>query len=270
MILTSMGTEDIGKGRAPVYSYVDPSFRQARVFVRIRETAETLRRKTLLDNLKAFLAKEGLPAGVKRVEATGVFVLYTNMLHSLFSGQLWSSSLVFAAIGLMLSLLFRSLRLGFLALAPNVLPIAMILGIMGWLKVPLDMNNIMIASISLGIAVDDTLHYIFRFRKEIRRDGNYLRATFRCFSTIGKAMLLTSVINTAGFLVLALSNFVPTQNFGIFTALAMVAASFASLTLLPALILVLKPFGRRPAVEAAPEGERPAGERSSGAHGAAG
>ncbi|MCU0723878.1 MAG: MMPL family transporter, partial [Planctomycetes bacterium] len=262
MILTSMGTEEIGKGRAPLYAYVDPSFRRARVFVRIRETAETLRRQALIDGLKAFLEREGTPKGVKKVDVTGVFVLYTNMLYSLFSGQAWSSILVFLAIQVMMTILFRSFYVGFLALVPNLLPIAMILGIMGWAGIPLDMNNIMIASISLGIAVDDTLHYIFRFRKEIRVDGAYLRAMFRTFKTVGRAMLLTSVINTAGFLALAFSNFVPTQRFGLFTAFAMIAASFASLTVLPALILVLKPFGRKPATGPA---EGAAGGKDAGA-----
>jgi predicted RND superfamily exporter protein len=263
-ILTSMGGEEIGKGRAPIYSYVDPKFRHARVFVRIRESAETLRRMALLDNLKAFLAKEGMPPGVKKVEVTGVFVLYTNMLYSLFFGQAWSSILVFVAIQVMMTILFRSAYLGLLALLPNILPIAMILGIMGWTGIPLDMNNIMIASISLGIAVDDTLHYIFRMRKEIRVDGNYLRATFRTFKTVGRAMLLTSVINTVGFLALGFSNFVPTQRFGLFTAFAMVAASFASLTVLPALILVLKPFGKKPAIAGPGTGDGEPGPRTGG------
>jgi predicted RND superfamily exporter protein len=117
---------------------------------------------------------------------------------------------------------------------------------MGWLGVNLDMNNIMVASVSLGIAVDDTLHYLFRYREEIRRDGDYERAMARTHNTIGKAVVLTSVVIVSGFLTLSFSNFIPTQYFGIFTSIAMVAALLAAMTLLPACILIFKPFGRIP------------------------
>jgi predicted RND superfamily exporter protein len=239
--LTLMGSESVGPDQAPLYAYLDPTGRKARVFVRIRETADTLNRNRLVRELEEFLKKEVDVPGLK-VEVTGVFVLYANMLHSLFAGQTKTTVLVFGAILLMMVLLFRSIRLGLLAIVPNIVPVLFVLGTMGWLGVNLDMNNIMVASVSLGIAVDDTLHYLFRFRSEIRVDGDYEGALVRTHNTIGKAIVLTSVVIVSGFLVLAFSNFIPTRNFGVFTSLAMVTALLAAMTLLPAFILVVRPF----------------------------
>jgi predicted RND superfamily exporter protein len=259
-----MGTTEMGPGRAPLYSYLDPTGRIARVFVRIKETTPGLERRRLVNELKAFLDREAKVPGL-RVEVTGIFVLYANMLHSLFEGAAKSTLGVFVAILLMMVVLFRSVRLGFLAIVPNVIPILFVLGTMGWLGVNLDMNNIMVAlgtmgwlgvnldmnnimvaSVTMGIAVDDTLHYLFRYRREIQRDGDYEKAMERTHNTVGKAIVLTSVVIVSGFLVLAFSNFIPTQNFGVFSSLAMVAALLAAMTLLPACILVFKPFGKDP------------------------
>jgi len=245
--LDRMGTTEMGPGRAPLYSYLDPTGRIARVFVRIKETTPGLERRFLVNELKAFLDREAKVPGL-RVEVTGIFVLYANMLHSLFDGATKSTLGVFVAILLMMVVLFRSVRLGFLAIVPNVIPILFVLGTMGWLGVNLDMNNIMVASVTMGIAVDDTLHYLFRYRREIQRDGDYEKAMERTHNTVGKAIVLTSVVIVSGFLVLAFSNFIPTQNFGVFSSLAMVAALLAAMTLLPACILVFKPFGKEPHV----------------------
>ncbi|MHC4598311.1 MAG: efflux RND transporter permease subunit [Planctomycetota bacterium] len=243
--LSLMGSEAVGPDQAPLYAYLDPTGRKARVFVRLRETAETLNRNRVVRELRTFLAREIDVPGVE-VEVTGVFVLYANMLHSLFAGQTKTTLFVFGAILVMMIVLFRSLRLGLLAIVPNVVPILFVLGAMGWLGVNLDMNNIMVASVSLGIAVDDTLHYLFRYREEFHRDGDYVQAMVRTHNTIGKAIVLTSIVIVSGFLVLAFSNFIPTRNFGVFTSLAMVTALFAAITLLPACILVFRPFGRHP------------------------
>ncbi|GEM_PF-900042 len=260
--LTLMGGEEIGEDRAPLYAYMDPTCRIARVFIRIQETSETLDRKKLVDDLRAFLDEEIASPEVK-AEVTGVFVLYANMLHSLFDGQAKTSLLVFAAILVMMVILFRSPRLGLLALVPNVVPIAFVLGLMGWVGVNLDANNIMIASMCLGIAVDDTLHYVFRYREEIQKDGDSLGAMTRTHNTIGKAIVLTSLVIVSGFIVLAFSNFIPTRNFGLFSSLAMVAALLAAMTLLPACLVIFKPIGRKGApARKAGEGEE-AGKRDA-------
>jgi hypothetical protein len=165
------------------------------------------------------------------------------MLQSLFSSQILSLGVVMLGIALMLLILFRSFRLAVIGIAPNLLAAAIILGMMGWARIPLDMMTITIASITLGIAVDNSIHYIYRFRSEIDRIGDYVKTLHYCHANIGRAIFYTAITIIAGFSILMLSNFLPTIFFGVFTALGMAIALLASLTLLPRLILWLRPFG---------------------------
>jgi predicted RND superfamily exporter protein len=146
--------------------------------------------------------------------------------------------------------LFRSLKIALIALFPNLLSSGAVLAAMGWMNIPLDMMTITIAAISMGIAVDDTIHYIYRFKEEIKKDGDYMATLRRCHSSIGHAMYYTSITIIVGFSILVFSNFWPTIYFGLFTSLAMIIAMFAALTLLPQLIVVFKPF--KPEREAMP------------------
>ena len=170
----------------------------------------------------------------------GVLVLYHNMLLSLFRSQILTLGAVFLAIMLMFLVLFRSLRIAAVAIVPNVLSAGMVLGLMGWLGIRLDLMTITIAAITIGIAVDDTLHYIHRFRWELARDGAYWPAVLRSHRTVGRAMVYTSVTITLGFSILALSQFVPTIYFGLLTGFAMMVALIANLTLLPILLVWAK------------------------------
>ena len=140
-------------------------------------------------------------------------------------------------------ILFRSLKLALIALVPNLLAVSVVLGVMGWLKIPLDMMTITIAAISIGIAVDNTIHYIYRFRHEFQSETGYIKTVLQCHGSIGRAMYYTSLTIIIGFSILALSNFIPSIYFGLLTALAMFIALLAALTLLPQLIVVFKPFG---------------------------
>jgi len=126
----------------------------------------------------------------------------------------------------------------------NVLPVVAVLGIMGWLNISLDMMTITIAAIGVGIAVDDTIHYIHRFKNEFQKDRKYLNTMHRCHGSIGYAMYYTSVTIIIGFSILALSNFIPTVYFGLLTGLAMCVALLAALTLLPQMLILAEPFGR--------------------------
>lgn len=182
---------------------------------------------------------------------TGIYVLYANMLKSLVTSQLSSLAWVFIGIFLMLWLLFRSLRLALLGMLPNMLPVTVVLGVMGYTGVSLDLMTIMIASVSMGIAVDGTIHYVVRFRRELHalwatgtltRKECYQHAINRTHTSIGVGILYTSVSVIAGFAVLAMSNFLPTIRFGLLTAVAMFASLFGSLTLLPATLLLLRPI----------------------------
>ena len=177
------------------------------------------------------------------VHLTGIMVLYNNMLQSLFNSQILTLGITVMALMGMFLILFRSLKISFIAIFPNLLSIGVVLGVMGWLNIPLDMMTITIAAISVGIAVDNTIHYIHRFKQEIKVDGNYIKTVHRCHGSIGYAMYYTSITIIIGFSILVLSNFIPSIYFGLLTGLAMLIALIAALTLLPQLIVFFKPFG---------------------------
>ena len=178
-----------------------------------------------------------------QVHLTGMMVLYNNMLQSLFNSQIMSLGAVFLSILVMFVVLFRSFPLALIALLPNVLGAGMVLGIMGIGGIPLDMMTITIASICVGIGVDDAIHYVYRFGKEFELDRNYLAAMHRSHRSIGKAMYYTSLIVVLGFAILVFSNFRPSIYFGLLTGTAMLAMLLGDLLLLPKLILIFKPYG---------------------------
>ncbi|MBN2591871.1 MAG: RND family transporter [Sedimentisphaerales bacterium] len=215
---------------------------EVRFWVRVIDSDKTLRRNELLKKIRADLTGK-LELDPERVHLTGLLVLYNNMLQSLFGSQTLTLGITVLVLTGMFLVLFRSLKIAVIAMVPNVLPILLVLGIMGWLDIPLDMMTITIAAISLGIAVDDTIHYIHRFRNEFQTDRKYLPTMHRCHGSIGRAMYYTSVTIIIGFSILVLSNFMPSVYFGLLTGLVMLVALVAALTLLPRLIILGKPFG---------------------------
>lgn len=221
--------------RPLVKPYVNEDWSQARIFIRMKETAPTLDRNAVIQDVKAYLA-ERLAKEEVRAEVTGIFVLYTNMLNSLLSSQIDSLLIVYATIGLMLIVLFRSIVLGLLALLPNILPISLVLGTMGWTGITLDMATVMIASVALGIGVDATIQYIVRFRAELAGGRPVEECVAHTHATVGQGVLYSCATVCCGFLILALSNFKPIIYFGLFTALAMFAALIGTLTVLPGLL----------------------------------
>ena len=221
--------------------YVSVADNQARLSVRILDSREGLQRDMLLKQIERD-AVELLGFAPGEVRLTGMMVLYNNMLQSLFQSQILTLGGVFFGIMLMFLILFRSLKLALIAMVPNLLAAMLVLGMMGWLGIPLDIMTITIASITIGIAVDNTIHYIVRFKAEFAHDGNYVEALKRSHNSIGKAIFYTSVTIIMGFSILALSNFKPTIYFGLLTAFAMGVALLGALTLLPKLIVIFKPF----------------------------
>ena len=222
--------------------YVSVEHNEVRFSVRVRDSEKTLKRNQLIKKIhENLLNKFGLKAN--QVHLTGMLVLYNNMLQSLFKSQIQTLGVVILALMGMFMILFRSLKISMIAIFPNLLSIGVVLGVMGWLNIPLDMMTITIASISVGIAVDDTIHYIHRFRREIRFDQDYIATLHRCHGSIGHAMFYTSVTIIIGFSILVLSNFIPSIYFGLLTGLAMLIALMSALTLLPRLLVVFKPFG---------------------------
>lgn len=222
--------------------YVSEENNEARISIRILDSLKDLRRKELLEQIKSDLV-EKLGLEEDKVQITGILVLYNNMLQSLFKSQILTLGVVMAGIALMLVILFRSLLLAIIGIIPNILAASIILGLMGLLRIPLDMMTITIAAITIGIAVDNSIHYIYRFREELPKTGNYVETMHYCHANIGKAVFYTAITIIIGFSILVMSNFIPTIYFGLLTALAMFIALFAALTLLPKLILILKPFG---------------------------
>ena len=222
--------------------YIASDHNQARLTVRLIDSQANLNRNQVLTQIESKLV-EDLGYKQEEVQLTGMAVLYNNMLQSLFDSQIKTLGVVFAAITLMFLILFRSLPLALIGIAPNLLAASSVLGLMGWLGLPLDLMTITVAAIAVGIAVDDTIHYIHRFKVEFSKDRNYTATLYRCHDSIGRAMLYTSLTVIAGFSILVLSNFTPTIYFGLLTSLAMAMALIGSLTLLPQLIRMFKPFG---------------------------
>ncbi|EAT13623.1 MMPL family transporter [Bermanella marisrubri] len=222
--------------------YASPDHDQARINMRILDSQPDLKRDELLKRIHTGLQEE-LGLSEDEYMVSGMMVLYNNMLQSLFKSQILTLGAVFVGIMLMFMFLFQSWKLAVIAIVPNLLSAATVLGVMGWAGMPLDMMTITIAAIAIGIAVDDTIHYIHRFKEEFVEHRNYEEAIRRCHASIGKAVYYTSITVIVGFSILALSNFIPTIYFGLLTGLAMLIALVLVLTLLPRMILMFKPLG---------------------------
>ena len=221
--------------------YISIEDNEARINLRILDSLENLRRKELLEQIHSDLTGK-LGFSEDRIAISGLLVLYNNMLQSLFKSQILTLGVVMVGIALMLLVLFRSVPLAIIGIIPNILAAGIILGLMGWFRIPLDMMTITIAAITIGIAVDNSIHYIYRFREEFARKQDYIETLHYCHANIGKAVFYTAVTIIVGFSILVMSNFIPTIYFGLLTAFAMLVAFFAALTLLPKLILIWEPF----------------------------
>ncbi|MEJ2234192.1 MAG: MMPL family transporter [Syntrophobacterales bacterium] len=228
--------------------YMATDGNQLRFAVRVYESDVNLKRKELLEKIRFHLTRE-LGLSDDQVHLSGMVVLYNNMLQSLFRSQILTLGAVFLAIFLMFVVLFRSAKLALIALVPNLVAVPLVLGLMGALGIPLDFMTITIAAISIGIGVDDTIHYVHRYGEEVKADWDYQAAVRRSHRSIGLAMYYTTVTITIGFSILILSKFVPTIYFGILTAFAMFIALLANFTVLPVLLVKLRPYGPKATVE---------------------
>ena len=222
--------------------YVSVKNSEARISVRIKDSTKDLRRNDLINKIKYDLVNK-LGLAKDEYKLAGVVILFNNLLQSLFKSQILTLGVVMLGISLMFLILFRNIMISFIGVVPNFIAAFFILGIIGLLGIPLDMMTITIAAITIGIAVDNSIHYIYRFKEEFKKIKNYNLTVERCHNTVGVAILNTSITIVFGFSILVLSNFIPTIYFGIFTGIAMLLALISVLTLLPKLILVLKPFG---------------------------
>ena len=226
--------------------YVSVENNEARISMRLVDSDPNLKRNQLMEKIRTDLV-EKVGLAPDQFQLTNMMVLYNNMLQSLFQSQILTLGAVFIGIMAMFLQLFRSITLAIIAIIPNLLSACFVLGIMGWAGIPLDMMTITIAAIAIGIAVDNTIHYIERFTVEFRLDQHYIETMKRCHSSIGKSMFYTSLTIIVGFSILVLSNFIPTIYFGVLTSLAMLIAILGALLLLPRLIILTKPFGAQAA-----------------------
>jgi len=224
-----------------VNPYVSIENNEARISVRVLDSKDDLRRNELIKKINYDIEHQ---LGFKKESyfLTGILILYNNMLQSLFESQILSLGFVMLGITIMFMILFKSALLSFIGIIPNLLAATFVLGLMGLIKLPLDMMTITIAAITIGIAVDNSIHYIYRFREEFYLTKNYETALYNSHDSIGRAIFFTSITIIFGFSILVLSNFIPTIIFGLLIGLAMMIALLAVLTLLPKLILSFRPF----------------------------
>jgi len=222
--------------------YISIESNEARISLRILDSKEDLRRNDLIKKIN-FDLQNKLGLEPKEFKLAGVLILFNNLLQSLFKSQILTLGVVMAGITLMFLILFRNITLSLIGVVPNFMAAFLILGIIGLLEIPLDMMTITIAAITIGIAVDNSIHYIYRFKEEFQKVKNYNKTLEKCHDTVGVAILNTSITIIFGFSILVLSNFIPTIYFGVFTGIAMLLAMISVLTLLPKLILIVKPFG---------------------------
>ena len=222
-------------------SYISDDDSIVRISTRVFESSESLNRDYLIKTIDSDLQQK-FGISNDKFKITGLAVLYNNMLQSLFSSMLNSLLIVYIVIALMLLILFQSVKIMIAGLLPNILIGLAVLGTMGLLKIPLDIMTITVASISVGIAVDNTIHYLYKFRSEYKLKKNFNDALIKSHATIGRAIFYTASTISLGFSIFSFSNFIPTIYFGIFTALAMSFAFLVSLTLLPILLERMKVF----------------------------
>jgi hypothetical protein len=223
--------------------YLSIENNEARISLRIIDSQENLRRNDLINKIN-FDLKDKIGLKESEYKLAGVLILFNNLLQSLFKSQILTLGLVMIGIFAMFIILFKNIKLSLIGVVPNFIAAFFILGIIGLLKIPLDMMTITIAAITIGIAVDNSIHYIYRFKEEFNKIKDYKKTIKVCHSTVGVAILNTSITIVFGFSILVLSKFIPTIYFGIFTGLAMLLAMISVLTLLPSLILIIKPFGK--------------------------
>lgn len=223
--------------------YVNIEHDEARFVIRVVDSMKDLRRNELLQTIQTELhTKVGLET--ENYNLVGMMVLYNNMLQSLFSSQISTLGLAVLSLGGMFLFLFRSLKIAMLAMTVNMVPISVIFGIMGFANIPLDMMSITIASIALGITVDNTIHYYYRFREELKIDGDYIASMHRAHGTIAFGMFYYSLATIVGFLVMVTSNFIPTLIFGLLTVIVLIVAIVSDLLFSPFLVVFFKPFGK--------------------------
>jgi hypothetical protein len=220
-----------------VKSVVTPDYRSGSILVRTklsgsREIEETLAR------IRSYVSQQFPPK--LKVTATGNLVLLTGTASDIVAGQIKSLSIALGVIFIVMSMMFLSLKVGLLAILPNVLPILIFFGVMGWSGIFLNLGTSLIAAIALGIAVDSTIHYMSRLNVELKGAVDQVSALVGTLRIVGAPIIYATVALFLGFLTFAFSSFVPIQQFGVLTGITMATALVANLVLLPGVLATTK------------------------------
>lgn len=227
-------------GGEEIENFVTSDFSRASLELRTRLTDTSLTAH-LTDSIAAYQHQH--PPSVNTVDSTGIGVLWIGLLDYITTSQIRGVTLALIVISAMMCFIFRSIKVGLVSMLPNIAPILLTLGMMGWMGITLDYLKCMIASVAIGIAVDDTIHLLTRYQHEFRRCGNYELALRRSMRSVGRALLITSTVLVAAFLVYTGTEMDNMHWFGLLLASTVITALFADFLVMPALILYLKPFG---------------------------
>ena len=224
-----------------VSPYISVDEDEARVAVRIKDSLKDLRRNELIKKINLEL-HTNIGLNKDEYKLAGVLILFNNLLQSLFKSQILTLGIVMIGIFSMVFVLFRNVTLSFIGVIPNFIAAFFILGIIGLMNIPLDMMTITIAAITIGIAVDNSIHYIYDLKKSLKKSIITKKQSISVMKLLGSNLKYFNNYRF-GFSILVLSKFIPTIYFGIFTGVAMLLAMLSVLTLLPKLLLILRPFG---------------------------
>ncbi|MDO6446695.1 MMPL family transporter [Colwellia sp. 1_MG-2023] len=222
--------------------YFSPSNNELRISTRIQDSHQALNRADLLKDIHQELANLGLAKS--DYQLTGLFILYQHILTKLVDSQILTLLLVYAAMTIILMMIFSSLKIAVISLVPNIITTAIIMGIMGWFAIPLDLMTITIATVAMGISMDDTIHYVHRYLEENASNNQInnadtsakLNIIKQTNLSVGYALMYTTVIIVIGFGMLVFSNFVPSMLFGLLTSIAMFVALITDMTILPVML----------------------------------
>ncbi|MBU0996008.1 MAG: MMPL family transporter [Proteobacteria bacterium] len=233
-------------GGEELENYITSSYGSANLEIRTK-LANASETEKFVDSMDRFLQSRNSDA-IKPI-LTGMGALWYKLIKYIVQSQIAGFLIAFSVIAVMMCVLFGSVRVGLLSMVPNLAPVVLTLGVMGWAGVPLDYVKLMIGCISIGIAVDDTIHLVNRYQHEFRRCGNYEKALLNSMNHVGRAIFITSVVLFSGFLVFLNSLMDSLAQFGVLVSATIITAFMADFFLMPALLLALKPFGPEFSIE---------------------
>jgi len=227
-------------GGEELQKYVSSDYSRANLEIRCRNT-ETSHYQDFRRDMDEYLQQH--PVLQSSVTLTGIGKLWIQLTEYITSSQIRGLALAFVIITVMMCLVFRSVKIGFVSMLPNISPVFLALGFMGWAGISLDYTKLLIATIAVGIVVDDTIHFVTRFHHEFDRCGNYQKALACAFESVGRAMIITTLVLVSGFMIFTLSLLKSMQMFGLLISMTVTIALIADFLLMPVLIHRLKLFG---------------------------